>query len=74
MCIKYCGKKINLITLPGNVIFKLSYIIGYFSSIFNKIYERAAGVKSLIILDTDEQITDEIDYLKNTKFFLNNDN
>jgi nucleoside-diphosphate-sugar epimerase len=74
MCVKYCSKKINLIILPGNIIFKLSYIIGYFSSIFNKIYERTAGVKSLIVLDTDKQITDEIDYLRNTKFFLNNDN
>tara|TARA_B100001559_G_C16465164_1_gene606159 strand:+ start:144 stop:1043 length:900 start_codon:yes stop_codon:yes gene_type:complete len=74
MCVKYYGKKINFITLPGNIIFNVSYIIGYFSSIFNKIYERSAGVKSLIVLNTDEQITDEIDYLTNTKSFLNNDN
>ncbi len=71
--IKYCKKNINFISLPGNIIFKVSSFFGYFFDVFNKIYERAAGVKSLIILDTDRQIDDDINYLLNTKSFLNND-
>jgi len=74
--IRYCNKEIKFLFLPGNILYFITFITGYYSGFFNTIFERVAGLKSLVKLITNEYIDESsIDYLKKTKsFFINQNN
>ena len=74
--IRYCNKEIKFLFLPGNILYFITFITGYYSGFFNTIFERVAGLKSLVKLITNEYIdVSSIDYLKKTKsFFINQNN
>ncbi len=71
LSVKNFNKKIKFFPLPGNLIYFISLITGYFISFFNSIFERVAGISSLIIVSTEKNLNNSDEkFLNETKSFF----